>query len=699
MLTHRQRATRVISPWAAPLILLLFGAAGCGEQTGLIPRNHPPQVRLTGGPANGDSAAFDATFLWHGWDDDGIVASYRYGLVNLIDHPEVTGPADIPPEGWRDTLSTRASFELRSPQSTDEDGDEPTQFSLGRHLFAVQAIDDAGDSSTVDWLVVTSRNIVPRTTIDYPKIPVESGLVQFREGVEIRWSGVDSDSPDPGRKPVAYEWKVVPLAPSTPGFTVNVHYAVTNTPGPQYPWNRVDGTVRSVRLNLQAGQDYVFAVRGIDLVGGVEDLFVKGQNAIPFSVSSIDLFRPYLTLREPLLGQFTFPADGPVWEVEAPMSRCLRFELTGDASNYGGAISAYNWCVDPPDGGQEEECRGWTGIRTTESICFTEPGLHTIVLKVRDTAGAVTTGLLLVRAIPVVRDRPVLYVDDFRVARRGSVLDADCDRRMLSMLGDAGYAPEDIYQWHTFGEDDREIVPALPRLSELTTYKLLVWSVSGAGFNGNPGLLLVSSCPGARVLRSYMDDGGQVWISGQNAFSALMGQAGSVSRCGSDFSYSESIGLFPGPDHFVCAYLGLCGCDIRTVRDRYMMDGLVRALPTAEAIREGFPDVWLDSTLTHPNLSGLIGSDAVFQPTFDATGGLDTLYTSSPTASNSRFRGRPVAFRYFDPDPGARTGAIAIMGFPPHLMKPGSVAAGTGTSTLASRLIDWFRRNERAVIR
>lgn len=699
MTTERHRTARVIRPWIAPLFLLFVGTSGCEEQTGLMPRNQPPEVRLTGGPANGDSAAYDATFFWHGWDNDGIVAFYRFGLVNLLDHPEVGGPGDIPLSSWRDTLSTQASFKLRSPNSDENDVSEATQFSLGRHLLAIQAVDDDGDSSAVDWLVVTSRNILPKTTINYPTVPGESGLVLFREAVEVRWSGHDSDSPDPAREPVFYEWKVVPLPPNVPAFSVNVHYALTSNPGPQVPWNRVDGSVRSIRLNLQSGQDYIFAVRAIDLVGGAEDLFVKGQNAIPFTVSSIDFFRPYLTVREPRLGQFTFPADGPIWEVEAPMSQCLRFEMTGDASAYGGAVTAFNWCIDPPNGGEEQECRGWTNIRTTDPICFTEPGLHTIIFKARDTAGAITTGILFIRAIPVIRDRPVLYVDDFPVAKRGSVLDADCDRRMLAMLGEAGYAPDDIYQWHTFGTDDRGTVPALPRLSELTTYKLLVWSVFGVGFNSNPGLVLVSSCPGARVLRSYLDDGGAIWISGQSVFGALTGRAFSFTRCGSDLSYSESNGLFSAPGDFACAYLGLCACDVRTVRDRFLTDGLVRVIPTAEATREGFPPVWLDSTLNHPNLAGLVGCDAVFQPTYDATGGLDTLYTSVPAASNSRFKGKPIAFRYFDPDPGARTGAIALMSFPPHLMKPGSAAAGTGTSALASRLIDWFRRHERAVDR
>ena len=236
-------------------------------------------------------------------------------------------------------------------------------------------------------------------------------------------------------------------------------------------------------------------------------------------------------------------------------------------------------------------------------------------------------------------------------------------------------------------------------MSELTTYKLLVWSVAGVGYNSNPGLVQVSSCPGVRVLRSYLDDGGAIWISGQSVFGALTGRAFSFTRCGSDLSYSETDGLFPAPDDFVCTYLRLCACDIRTVRDRYKTDGLIQAIPTAKALREGFPELSLDSTLIHPNLAGLVGSDAVFQPTFDATGGLDTLYTSVPAAANSRFKGRPIAFRYFDKDPGARTGAIALMAFPPHLMKPGSVAAGTGTSALGARMIDWFRRHERAVRR
>jgi hypothetical protein len=695
-LAPRPRRPLHTPPLVATAVLLIL-AAGCSERDGMRPRNHPPEVRLTGGPANGDSADYNAIFYWHGWDTDGIVAGYRYALANLVDHPEVLTPADLPAAAWHDTLVTHASFELRSPDAIDGDEDESMQGSTGRHLFAVQAVDDQGDSSDVDWLVVTSRNVVPVTTIESPTVPAEAGLVQFREGVEIRWTGLDPDSPEPARQPAAYEWKVVPLPPGTPAFAVNVHHVVATTPGPEYPWIRVDGSVNFLRLNLQSGIDYVFAVRAIDFVGGVEDVFVKGRNAIPFTVSSIDLFRPYLTLRDPQIGQFTFPSDGGVWEFEAPLSRCLQFELTGDASSYAGAVNGYDWCIDPQNGGEPGECRGWTGFRTTDPICFDTPGLHTLIFKARDTAGAVTTGVVYVRVIPVVRDRPVLLVDDFRVSKRGEVLDADGDERMRAMLMAAGYAPDDIYEWSMWGDMDREINPIMPRLSELTTYKLLVWSVSGNGFNANPGLALGSACPGSRVIRSFLDDGGAMWITGQYAFGAMLGRQLASRGCGADLSYSESEGIFSGADDFACRYLRLCGAEIRTVRDRYRTDGLVGATPTPDARLEGFPDVSVDSTLSHPNIAGLVGSDALFQPVFDGTGGLDTLYTAVPATPTSRFARRPMAFRYFDPAPGAKRGAVAVMAFPPHYMKPGTAAARSGVAGMAIAMIDWFRRHERAV--
>ena len=208
-------------------------------------------------------------------------------MINLVERPSIGGPDDIPAADWRDTLSTRASFVLRSPHPLDGDEELVQQSSLGHHLFAIQAIDDHGDSSNIDWLSITSRNVLPRTTIEYPTLPVEAGLVQFREAVEIRWTGFDPDSPDPDRMPAAYEWKVIPLPQNIPAFTVDVHYAITTTPGPQYEWNRLDGSVNSLRLNLQSGIDYVFALRAIDVVDGTEDIFVRGRNALPFTVSSV----------------------------------------------------------------------------------------------------------------------------------------------------------------------------------------------------------------------------------------------------------------------------------------------------------------------------------------------------------------------------------------------------------------------------
>ncbi|HEX7878711.1 MAG TPA: hypothetical protein VF720_04845, partial [Candidatus Eisenbacteria bacterium] len=350
-MTPRRRLASLLS--CLPALVFLLLAAGCSDRDGDTPPNKPPVVRLTGGPANGDSAEARSVFYWHGWDADGIVATYRYALVNLVEHPEVQTATDLPASAWHDTLATHASFELVSPRPTLGEVEDPQHFSTGRHLLAVQAVDDAGDSSNIDWLIVTSKNVVPVTTIGYPTIPVESGVVQFRQAVEVRWTGLDPDSPDPARQPVAYEWKVVPLPPNVPAFTVNVNYVVGTTPGPDYAWNRVDGSVNSVRLNLQAGLDYVFAVRAIDMAGGREDVYVKGRNALPITVSSIDLFRPYLTIRDPQIGQFTFPSDGAVWEFEAPLSKCLNFELTGDASSYGGAPNGFNWCLDAPNGGED----------------------------------------------------------------------------------------------------------------------------------------------------------------------------------------------------------------------------------------------------------------------------------------------------------------------------------------------------------
>jgi hypothetical protein len=266
------------------------------------------------------------------------------------------------------------------------------------------------------------------------------------------------------------------------------------------------------------------------------------------------------------------------------------------------------------------------------------------------------------------------------------------------MLTAAGYGPRDLYEWQMWGNDEREITPILPRLSELTTYKLLVWSVSGTGFNINPGLTALSSCPGARILRNYLDDGGAIWITGQYVFGAMRGVPQGPVRCGADIAYTEREGIFSGPDDFACRYFQLCGAEFRTVRDRSQQDGLVGATPTPDARLEGFPDISLDSTLVHPNLSGLVGSDAVFQPVFDATGGLDTLYTAIPATPTSRFLGRPMAFRYFDPDPGAGTGAVAVVAFPPHYMKPGSAAARSGVAGLGIAMIDWFRRHERPIV-
>jgi hypothetical protein len=189
-----------------------------------------------------------------------------------------------------------------------------------------------------------------------------------------------------------------------------------------------------------------------------------------------------------------------------------------------------------------------------------------------------------------------------------------------------------------------------------------------------------------------------VWIFGQQVFSAFKRFTG-TQECKGSLGYDESIGLnFLGPpvNDFPCDFMRICPGDFRNAKNRPQDNGMTRALPTAEAQLEMFPPLEIDSTafVQVRDLKGIPFVDAMFQPTFDADGGLDTLYTLDTPRSTSSFRGKPTAFRFADPNPVPEQGPIAIFGFPFHLLKQGSAEERTGVKGMARSMMEWLRSHQ-----
>jgi hypothetical protein len=685
--------------------VILLACVSCSHPPDVERGNRRPGVRLTGGPVEGDSVSYASEFFWTGWDEDGIIDHYQYAIDIPADFTleEINGVADVG-IAWRDTSAFRSRFRFTtskqdSIQRSNNTIEIPERF-VGDHTFYVRSVDNEGLVSEADFLSFTARNVTPRTRISIPRIARAVNVLQVGRQVSVAWEGFDPDSPDPRRRPAAYEWKLIPIQGiniitiEDPGYAIRVF-------GAEEPWNRIGADTTFLRIPLNPPEDYVFAIRAIDEAGGIEGHFGWGLNALRIASSNRNPGTPSLTLREPTLGEINFPGDGQIVEFEVPVNHCLRFDFSADAESYGGVVQGYNFGIDVADAddeGPNSGFGGWSLIPYTfPPICFSSPGIHTVTFKCRDTGGGVTIGTLRLRIVSFPMDRDVLYVDDYRQNRSGLVTDAIMDARARAMLMDAGF--ENVFQIDTFDVGDIGSEPLLIKLSELGRYRMIVWSNIGSGYAGHSALVRMNACARDRLIQAYVGAGGALAIYGSQIFATM--RPFSSDNCIASLFYSRSEGLDFEERNFPCEYMGICASSIRSVRENTKVDGMVRGYPTARAAREFFPVVETDSTVfNHAALGGIPFVDAMFTPTTLARGGLDTLYTMGAARDGvggggvSAFNGKPIAFRYADPDPIPAQGPVAILGFPLHFLKPGSAAARTGTHGLMRSLADWFRSRQ-----
>ena len=97
---------------------------------------------------------------------------------------------------------------------------------------------------------------------------------------------------------------------------------------------------------------------------------------------------------------------------------------------------------------------------------------------------------------------------------------------------------------------------------------------------------------------------------------------------------------------------------------------------------------------SHTLAAGPLGLRAVLELFRAEAADADGARTTGTTSTKSDRTSTATA-----PDPGDRTGAVAVVAYPPHYMKPGSVAARSGVAGLGIAMIDWFHRHERPVER
>lgn len=693
--TSGRKARRFLLIWFVSLLL-----AGCSAGPDARVPNQRPGLRLTGGPIEGEAADYDAEFFWAGWDADGVIDHYQY-VIDVPPHV-TTEDLDNPGDtgiGWRDTTVVRARFRFRTPEPDTmlcEGG--LSCFSgryKGRHSIHVRAVDNEGMVSRAESRRFTPRTIVPVSRITSPRVVAGGpGFIRVGRMVRFCWTGEDPDSRTPDRRPAAYEWKLIPV-PSVTNLP-DANYTVHDDPGPNFPWNRAEPEAPCVTIPLETPRNYVFVVRAIDEVGGTEQDFDWGRNAMVLQASgSPTVGRPILTVREKSLGTAVFPEAGDVVDFEVAVGRSLRFEFSGTADVYGGVIQGFSLCVDAVDDlaeGSASGCSPWSLIPySIEPIRFREAGIHVVSVRCRDSSGAMTVGRFRLAVVDFPRDRELLYVDDSYDLGDPRLPDAEVDRRLKGAFAAAGVQTLD--EFPVFGAQDLDFGLTAPRLSDLARFRLVFWSVNGVGGGVLPGesaLLRSSSCATGRILQAYVAAGGAVWIAGQRPSASLKLNAAGGS-CLAKTNYDHRTGLEFTPGDFPCDFLHFCPRDVRTVKPGSPSLGLIGARPTAVAAAEGLPPLSADPATYAAALGGVIFYDAQFQRYDSPDPGLDTLYVAE-TAIASSFSGRPIAWRYADLTGAGDQGAVALFGFPLQNMRTG--APGEQLEGVVGSMLAWFRRHQ-----
>lgn len=704
----------------AAVVALWVMACGSDERRRT---NQPPRVAFFGSPVEGDSVNYVVDFTWIGWDDDGAVVRSEYA----VDIPDTFSPEQIndpttPGIEWIPTTNAHARirFSVAADSGAAPAGAYLSDRASAPHTFFVRVYDNRGAHSTVADRSFNAWTILPRTTITCP-VQVLPFYFTVGPSFSVLFSAEDADGPTPDHRPARTEYKVVRVRGIV--STTDANDVVNSEPGLSLPWLPVPGDSGAVTVSLEPPGAYVLALRSIDEAGGVESRFQFGQNAVLMQSSNAPFVgRPTLTIDEPLLGRVVFPQDGSVVDFEVIAGQCLDFEMSADAQAYGGTVGDFRWCVDgaesPADSGEVPGCVPWGPTHHLPPVCFDTPGIHTVSFAVRslDPLGACggasrgasySMGTVRLNVVPRTFDRGVLYVDDiFKPIDPGAqnVTDASMDQRFLAALHNAGYTNVDSYDAWGPGDINGTVIPLT--LEQLSRYRLVFWAVLGAGGgsqNAYTALLQASSCATGRILRAYVAAGGGLWINGELVFGALKDRNNNQGPCRTTTSYSQDVGLSFGPGSFVTDFLHIAGGDIRDAKTGGLVHGLLRAHPTAHARAEGFPTLEADSTMFgYPTLGGLPLYDAMFQPTFYSGEGLDSLYTAEAVRAASPFNGKPIAWRYADPNPTPRQGAVAITSFPLHKMKEGAVShevngvrvAGTGVHGLVEVMGAWFRAHD-----
>ncbi|MCB9462307.1 MAG: hypothetical protein H6682_01270 [Candidatus Eisenbacteria bacterium] len=668
--------------------------------------NIRPSVRITAGASNSDTTglSYKVLFRWNGVDVDGVVSLFQYAVDDTVT------------EGaWRDTTeySARINFTAEVQDSLTGDSSRFTDW----HTFYIRAIDNESAVSVPDHRFFNAVTIAPETTIEFPIIT--SATPQLQQTLIVRWDGDDLDSSDPEQKPVAWEYKLVPVENIITDSPEVIEASIIESDnllldtlrvGDKRRWIRVPFEESSLRLaNLVPNSQLAFAVRAVDEAGAVEPGLEKNRNYIAFIVSGVP-GTPEITIGLPAGDSHRFTAAAPdPWEIEVPANREIRFRWTGDASAYGSEFGNSNYGLDIPDP-EDETLRdpngiggwiGWGAWREVASpIVFSnaEAGQrHHFWVKGRDISDSRDSELLCevsIFVVPFTFEKLALIVDDSK-----SVPDVDHDAFMKLVMARRFLDFDEVDEfplWGTPTEGSAPVGLSTLQLSYLAQYQHILWHTN-RGVSGGPGLPLNQI---KDDLGTYLSAGGRMFLVGDRISSHMVDGV---------FRYPKDPPPLEGDeggdfetDNFIWTHMRVRNRIVSLETGANPAQLEASGLVGARSLHPAYPDIDLDYQKWDPWLvldgnafqSGISRWEAVqgfFRP-IQRFAGMDSLYapvtfdtTYTYGARHAGYDDAVLGWRYEstrqDTIDGTEQGRLVVIDFQPYYFDANAVQ-DMGTSSI-----------------
>ncbi len=415
-------------PGAVLVLAAILGSCTSEPTSGERVPNQPPTVWLAAAPPEGSANTYRIHLFWGGWDPDGEIDHYQYAIADnengVFDPADTTGA-----DKWHDVWSNDSTFVF----TADELADSSTTRLITRfqrsHTFFIRAIDTEGLASREPaYRSFTAWTLSPEVKIQVPRrVGVSSSLIPTIS--TFRWTATDYvNSLFESQDPDSVRWIMHPVEGLK--FDEAKEWVRTHPNSDEwYPWKDYRAPGDSGKFWVTPPMPfgtYVFAIQAKDEAGAVTPVFDEDFNMRLVTVTRRGA-GPLLRLFNEFVGltQTTSP-NAPVVIVDLPAGLPLRFQLSADASTYGGVISGYRYGWDIVDLNDPDQWEvDFTPITSTWVVLPTRTfffGSHTLVVEAIDTSGLTSRLTVRINFVEFTMGRDLLLIDDYFEKPGGSGL-------------------------------------------------------------------------------------------------------------------------------------------------------------------------------------------------------------------------------------------------------------------------------------